>query len=1351
MKRHYILYTILFAIIYPVTLWADNYVIINQIMYDSPLNEHVIEPPYSNGEFLELYNGSENAVSLQGWYITGESPTEHFDFPDISIASKGFLTIAFRHEDSPSFALGGVFDLPIENPDFHLIYQHNVILANHGETISLYNANDEIVDQIYYDGNSHTTKPDRLSADNEDGTPGNRCVSLHRTWVEFDENGLVVLGTSQFKTGLVTFNSCQLAETSFGEHSITGTHSLPTGENYILSVTPLDPTTRVSISNDGVSVSNGVRTQTSIMYYDGLGRPVENILIGVNPSKSDLLTITDYNGLHSAVKQWLPVSLHAEGDFTDVSDIKTLAQTYYSDNRPFAETLYEYSALERVIGHKQPGSAWENHPSSNTYSINDASDNVRIYSVGNNGALKTTGENYNAATLYKTIVADEDGKSVTTFIDKLGRTIMEERAGNRTYYVYDNVGHLRFVLPHIPSSKLSDGEYTLSDSTLRRAAYCYMYDTSGNLIYKRLPGCEAQYMIYDKARQLILSQDGNQRPFKKWTLYTYDSIGRNLYTAEVFSMEEYEHLMSHFAEIWYVEHYGNNPSSTSISGTGYASSFFPKRDVHLLTVNYYDDYHYITRFDTPVSQKLRFKQESGYGLQYENATGMLTGTRIYSLAEKGDYTVTSYYYDTKGRVVQSRSAHNTNGHRTATSTEYLFDGSIAQQLSIQGTDSSLVREHYRYDYDHAGRVKQTYYKLNNEEEILLSAFSYDSIGRLAQNLLHNKRDAITYAYDIRNMLTGTHNKHFSERLYYADSVSQIANATPCHNGNISVARISSADSIYLFAYTYDPLNRLLQSKRLTGYGSINSEIFSYDDAGNIQTLKRFNNNSLIDDLDYDYGNAGNQLLAITDRGVNADRYNIIEYHNGNSQADTTMRYDANGNLVYDVDREISVISYNILNLPDTIQFINGNQIVNLYDATGHKFKSILYTLVPTVVTTHYAIEPYTFETDSVVFSITEYNGNIETVCSLESDTTQRIHNTIGYYSDGVYYHYIKDHLGNVCAVVNSEADTLIQSTIYYASGVPMAYSFGRDKQPYLYNGKEFVEAHGLNTYDYGFRGYYAPIGRFTSIDPLAEQTPWQSPYSYAGNNFINAIDWMGLGGLTSGYTSSYGWMAQDAEGNVVGWGEDNNDWRVYEVDKYWDGTYAGLEGHSQFLGWEIFDRNGNRPSYIKGQKTYYVGSVQYSYYIHGETYIVAKKVLKYGNNTVNTALTIDNNVEAIIHYYLGLGISVQNGDNAIRKFMLTPEYQSIFTSISNGQTHGYGTIDMKEHIFHIGKTGYSFHVNGNMIVIGFALNDGFGDPDYISEKLCKKIGYDLTDGKGPNLEYGGFPYDYIPSVIIVWK
>ena len=104
---------------------------------------------------------------------------------------------------------------------------------------------------------------------------------------------------------------------------------------------------------------------------------------------------------------------------------------------------------------------------------------------------------------------------------------------------------------------------------------------------------------------------------------------------------------------------------------------------------------------------------------------------------------------------------------------------------------------------------------------------------------------------------------------------------------------------------------------------------------------------------------------------------------------------------------------------------------------------------------------YTFETDSIEYHVTEYNGNIET-CYTPQDTTLRIFNTIGYYSNSTYYHYIKDHLGNICAVVNSTRDSVIQRTLYYASGVPMAQSWGRDTQPYLYNGKEFIEAHGWN-------------------------------------------------------------------------------------------------------------------------------------------------------------------------------------------------------------------------------------------------------------------------------------------------
>ena len=1180
MKCRLLLYNILLSL--SASLMADNYVIINQVMYDTPFNEIITHPPFSNGEFVELYNGSNNAVSLQGWCITGDGVTEQFNFPDISIPSKGYLCVVYRHAISPLFTLDSLYTLSTSNlNNYQIVYQNSVILANSGETIELKNAAGMVVDQLYYNGTSHKTKPDCLSAENADSIQGCQCVSLHRTWVEFDTIGLVVPGTSQWKTDFISIGACTLAETSFGEHYLTGNQPLPTDENYIISVTPLDPTTRVTIDNNGVSVSNGVRTNTIIQYYDGLGRSCERINIEATPARNDLVQISNYKGLHCATQQWLPVPAMTAGQYIDVSDVHTQAVSLYSDNRPYAETLYENSALERTIGNKRQGETWESHPSTITYSTNNESDNVRIYTVLNNGKLKTTGDCYSAYALYKTTVADEDGIAVTTYTDKLGRTILEERNGNRTYYVYDNLGHLRFVLPHIPSSRLNNGEYSLRDSTLSAAAYCYLYNERGYMKYKRLPECNPEHMIYDQLGQLVLKQNGNQRTANKWTLYAYDSIGRNLYAAEIVLSQNYQELESLFADKWQVEHYGNNQPN-AIVGTGYASTILGTNDLHLLTVNYYDNYDFLEQYLSSVRKDLRFVQESGYGLQHDNATGLLTGTRIECLSEDG-YTATAYYYDTKGRSIQNRSVRSIDGYKTATSTEYMFDGAVAQQLSIQGTDSNRIREHYRYNYDHSGRAKNIFYKLNDNEEIALSELSYDDMGRLVQNLLHNQKDTIRYSYDMRSMLTESHNKHFSEYLLYGDLPADThPYATACYNGNISVQTVISAAGGYTLYNEYDGQNRLTRSSRNPRFNNIDlEEVFTYDEVGNIVLLRRHNGFHYIDILNFYYGNnGGNQVLSITDSGTDADQYNTIEYHNNNLQSDIRMRYDANGNLVYDADRNISAIHYNILNLPDTIQFTTGHQIVNMYDASGLKYKSIVYTNIASANMQQYDFANYSFETDSLYCTVTEYSGNIETYTTRDTAITvrHRVFNTIGYNSDNIYYHYIKDHLGNICAVVNSMQDTAVQSTLYYASGVPIARSLGREEQPYLYNGKEFIEAHGYNTYDYGFRGYYATIGRFTSVDPLTEQTPWQSPYTYANNNPINNIDLMGLSGMMSGYTSTYGYVAVDENGIVLDFDLKHPDKGVYQVDdEEWDRTYLGL------LRYKLIGRQKDDFNYQKGK------------------------------------------------------------------------------------------------------------------------------------------------------------------------
>lgn len=59
---------------------------------------------------------------------------------------------------------------------------------------------------------------------------------------------------------------------------------------------------------------------------------------------------------------------------------------------------------------------------------------------------------------------------------------------------------------------------------------------------------------------------------------------------------------------------------------------------------------------------------------------------------------------------------------------------------------------------------------------------------------------------------------------------------------------------------------------------------------------------------------------------------------------------------------------------------------------------------------------------------------------------------------------------------------------------------------------------GGSTYDYGFRIYNAQLGRFLSMDPLTNNFPWYTPYQFAGNLPIWAID---LDGLEQAFATDY--------------------------------------------------------------------------------------------------------------------------------------------------------------------------------------------------------------------------------------
>ena len=192
-------------------------------------------------------------------------------------------------------------------------------------------------------------------------------------------------------------------------------------------------------------------------------------------------------------------------------------------------------------------------------------------------------------------------------------------------------------------------------------------------------------------------------------------------------------------------------------------------------------------------------------------------------------------------------------------------------------------------------------------------------------------------------------------------------------------------------------------------------------------------------------------------------------------------YDANGNLTKDLNRNISEIQYNFLNLPGKVVFADGSTIEYVYAADGTKLK-VVHKIGSTTTTTDYC--------GNVVYE----NGVQKLLLTEEGYVTL---------ADQQYHYFLKDHQGNNRMVVN-QSGTVEEVNHYYPFGGLFANSTG--VQPYKYNGKELDTENGLNWYDYGARMYDPALGRFTTMDRFADKYSSMSPYQYGANNPVVNID-----------------------------------------------------------------------------------------------------------------------------------------------------------------------------------------------------------------------------------------------------
>ena len=142
----------------------------------------------------------------------------------------------------------------------------------------------------------------------------------------------------------------------------------------------------------------------------------------------------------------------------------------------------------------------------------------------------------------------------------------------------------------------------------------------------------------------------------------------------------------------------------------------------------------------------------------------------------------------------------------------------------------------------------------------------------------------------------------------------------------------------------------------------------------------------------------------------------------------------------------------------------------------------------------------------------------------------------------------KDVLGS--AVVLSATD-------YYAFGKaqPGRSYLGNSDIKVGFNGKRKDDdgEFGLTAYDYGFRIYNPDIGKFLSVDPLTKAYPMLTPYQFASNTPIQAID---LDGLEAFYVhgtwsnpqtfpqvtkTTANSIFQNTEGKTFAWSGNNSD------------------------------------------------------------------------------------------------------------------------------------------------------------------------------------------------------------------
>ena len=850
-------------------------------------------------------------------------------------------------------------------------------------------------------------------------------------------------------------------------------------QNYIIS-----NTIRLTGIKDASQIAgkNVCEVNQTIQYFDGMGRPLQTVSLKGSSGFNDIVQPIAYDAFGREVKKYLPYSSSVNNGSYKSDALQKLTAFYSNPPSsvqntpyPYAETRFEPSPLNRVLVQGSPGTDWQltlGHTVKLEYASNNASSLTSTsgfwakqygISIAATGVRTLIDQgSYGLNQLYVSISKDEnwaptDVKAGATeeYKDKEDRIVLKRTFKSAseilsTYYVYDDLGNLSFVLP--PGSNPDGG--AIDQVKLDTWCYQYRYDGRNRLTEKKIPGKGWEYLVYNKLDQVVMTQDANQRnkASQEWIVSKYDAMGRVVLTG-VYK------LPSSIANTSYLGAVQNSVTAQAsqwesriATGNGYTSNTYPASWTTTLTINYYDDYS--------------LPGQNPFSSGSKMTRGLLTGSRVKVLDNTtgtSNLLWSTFYYDDEGRVSKIYKQHfkggTSSGNFDEITSTYYFSGELKTSTrSHKAGNIEQVKILDEFEYDHIGRKKNSWQTIGTIKT-LISQNEYNEIGQLKNKKLHSTDSGATflqntgYRYNERGWLISSSSPLFDMKLRYNVPT---RGAIAQFNGNIAeqeyTAAIGGNDWV---TYNYDKLNRLTAGNSTEGLSETG---IIYDKMGNITSLTRAGFGTLA--YTYQNGNQSNQLASVSG------------FKSGN------FIYDANGNVTTDGTRGIT-LAYNYLNLPQTV---SGNRTMSYtYDAGGRKLRKVSGSN-----TTEY-IDGIQYDNGALSFIQTE-EGRI-----IKSGSTYN------------YEYTLKDHLGNNRVTFDkfSGAIRKVGEENYYPFGLNKHIQVNAGSK-YLYNGKELQDE--LEMYDYGARFYDPVIGRWNVIDPKAELGRRWSTYTYGFDNPMRFVD-----------------------------------------------------------------------------------------------------------------------------------------------------------------------------------------------------------------------------------------------------